>query len=194
MDRHDRRALEHEENLFAGRSRLERGADVAARAVGVEVRAGRVQRQRRPARRTCAAERRRSTGSWSSSRMSRPMPGPIRAAVANAGSQGPVSSRLARRPTVSSKSLSLIDSVSCRRSCLLCDARRQCKRFSLDRVPPRDRSGTRRCRTRRLRAHARSSCFTSLGRLLAAAPCSRPSDANRTSHGRRSSFRRSPKP
>ena len=43
MDRHDRRAFEHEQNFIAGRSRLERGTDVAARAVRVEVRAGSVQ-------------------------------------------------------------------------------------------------------------------------------------------------------
>ena len=50
MDRHDRRAFEHEENLFAAGSCLERGADVAARAIGVEIGARGIQTDSRPTR------------------------------------------------------------------------------------------------------------------------------------------------
>ena len=44
MDRHDGRHFEHYQNLFAGRTRIERGANVAARSVRVKVRAGDVER------------------------------------------------------------------------------------------------------------------------------------------------------
>src|SRR5437879_13726605 len=44
MDRQHGRALENEQDLIAGRARLERSADVTARAARVEVGAGRVER------------------------------------------------------------------------------------------------------------------------------------------------------